>query len=237
MHQLSNKNPQDFTTPRLWQTVAHRFPAERDCLVSFLAFESAEVLAGIKPGNLINIVNRNKPCGRNLYQLWKQFGHDLVEQSPLELEILADREHSILVYVYDSKLLATTLGSPQAQAFLTRAGYPLDPCPEKALHELKIRVKQQEFPHEIGLFLGYPLKDVEGFLGWNKQPFACQGPWKIYGDPRLSLQLADRHRSCRDRMVRRLGRTDDPFRCMIAASDSVRRPSAGRESRNMRSAA
>lgn len=36
---------------------------------------------------------------------------------------------------------------------------------EKALDHLERRIGQcEEFPHEIGLFLGYPLGDVRGFI-------------------------------------------------------------------------
>jgi hypothetical protein len=47
---------------------------------------------------------------------------------------------------------------------------------------------------------GYPAKDVAAFMGLVKLPFACQGPWKIYGDPLQSLGLAEQYRCCRQRM-------------------------------------
>ena len=37
-----------------------------------------------------------------------------------------------------------------------------------------------EFPHEIGLFLGYPPEDVQGFL--ENRLCKCVGCWKVYGD-------------------------------------------------------
>ena len=37
--------------------------------------------------------------------------------------------------------------------------------PEKAIEKLKMRLSETtEFPHEIGLFLGYPVGDVVGFI-------------------------------------------------------------------------
>ena len=51
---------------------------------------------------------------------------------------------------------------------------------------------------------GYPLKDVAAFMGWVSLPFSCQRLWRIYGDPRRSLQLAQRFTHCRNRMARRL---------------------------------
>ncbi|WP_255396957.1 DUF3793 family protein [Geobacter sp. DSM 9736] len=54
---------------------------------------------------------------------------------------------------------------------------------EKTLSDLKSHLTGKSFPHEIGIFLGYSLKDVIGFMGWAPLPFTCQGPWKIFGDP------------------------------------------------------
>ena len=48
---------------------------------------------------------------------------------------------------------------------------------------------EQDFPHEIGVFLGYPLSDVVGFIENSGRNFTCCGCWKAYGDP----QAAQRH--------------------------------------------
>ena len=53
-----------------------------------------------------------------------------------------------------------------------------------------------EYPHEIGIFLGYPLEDVVGFIenrGWN---YTCCGYWKAYGDPAAAQKCFDRYRKC-----------------------------------------
>lgn len=42
-------------------------------------------------------------------------------------------------------------------------------------------------------------------------PAACQGPWKIYGDPCKSLELAEAHRKCRCRMSIQLASGVDPY--------------------------
>lgn len=207
------RDPSSASIP-LWQNVAHRFPSGKDCIASFLAFEAAEVLAGVKPANLVNIVSRRGPCGRNMYSLWKRHGAALLTGTGLEADILTDRGDSLLVMLYSPDALAALLESPRARRFLLRAGYPDYRGWREAVGELGRRIRREGFPHEIGLFLGYPLKDVAAFLGWAPLPFTCQGPWKIYGDPRPSLELAHRHRECRGRMVRRLASVNDPRVCL-----------------------
>jgi hypothetical protein len=174
--------------------------------------ESAEILEGLKPANLVNITNREQPCGRNLYQLWLKWGDNLLAPSGLKVRVLRLSTDSLLLFVYHEKTLTSLVAERRVATMLKKAGYP---CPENlevTLEELEKRIGEGSFPHEVGIFLGYPLKDVAAFMGWAAIPFTCQGPWKIYGDPRLSLQLAERHRDCRRRMAWQMASCDNPLR-------------------------
>lgn len=197
-----------------WHELAGRFADERECLASFLALEAAEVLAGEKPANLINVANRQRPCGRNLYRMWQRHGATLLRRGGLAVRELADRGDALLLLIYRPEALAALLARKSVAGFLRRAGYPDPADPEATLAELQSRVSAERFPHEIGVFLGYPLKDVAAFMGWVGLPFTCQGPWKIYGDPRGSLSLAEAFRQCRCRMARRLARCATPVDCL-----------------------
>ncbi|MBQ8147255.1 MAG: DUF3793 family protein, partial [Lachnospiraceae bacterium] len=37
-----------------------------------------------------------------------------------------------------------------------------------------------EFPHEMGVILGYPMEDIEGFIENHGKNFLCIGYWKVY---------------------------------------------------------
>ena len=63
------------------------------------------------------------------------------------------------------------------------------------VEELRERCAQSpELPHEVGLFVGYPLKDVVGFM--KKIPAAPghNGLWRIYGNAASSLELMNLYR-------------------------------------------
>jgi len=47
-------------------------------------------------------------------------------------------------------------------------------------------MEQECIPHEIGIFLGYPLKDVIGFMGHPSLKLTKINGWNVYGDSRLS---------------------------------------------------
>lgn len=197
--------------PCSWRILAPRFPSKRDCLAAFIALEAAEVLAGAKPANLVRLSAEELPCGQNLCQLWRQHATELLRWSPLDATVLRETDDSILVLLSHPELMGKRLGGRGATVLLLRAGYPVPLTTDLALRHLVRRFKTTVFPHEIGLFLGYPLKDVVAFLGWKSLPFTHQRLWKIFGRPHRSLRLADHYRELRRQMGERLIATGQPL--------------------------
>lgn len=197
-----------------WIDIAERFTTERECLASYLALEAAEVIGGIKPANLINLVDRDQPCGRNMFRLWRRHGQRLLDQAGLAARELAQRGDGALLLIYHPVRMAAHLATPKVANFLRCAGYDRPECLEETLKELAERIAAEGFPHEIGAILGYPLKDVAGFMGWIHLPVTGRGPWKIYGDPRPSLEVVAACRSCREFMARRLHQGECPLHCL-----------------------
>jgi hypothetical protein len=124
------------------------------------------------------------------------------------------RDDSLLLFIYDGNALRRLLSEKRVTTMLNRAGYGQPSDLDATLEELKGRIGGSSFPHEVGIFLGYPLKDVAAFMGWAPIPFTCQGPWKIYGDPRRSLETAASHHECRCRMAWRVAGGDNPLDCL-----------------------
>ncbi|MDO3376861.1 DUF3793 family protein [Geoalkalibacter halelectricus] len=197
-----------------WQDFSARYSDEQECIASYLALETAEILHGLKPANLINLPNRPRRCGRNLHQLWKRHGRGLLEQSGLEFREVVERDHSVLLFIFNRQALEQTLARPNARAFLRKAGHAHAANLEQTLDELQRRIHSGAFPHEIGALLGYPLKDVAGFMGWARLPSSAQGPWKIFGAPEQSLRLAQEFHNCRCRMAQRLSRCASAMECL-----------------------
>ena len=183
--------------------LSSRFPDALDCLAAHLMMESSEVLGGVKPANLVSLVNRTRSCGRNLYQLWQSHHTELSTRlANIRFKVLQTRERALLLFCYNPNQLESHLAHAGIRVLLKKAGYDTTLSSESLLTELCCRFESSGvFPHEIGLFIGYPAKDVAAFMGLAKLPFACQGPWKIYGNPAQSLGLADQYRGCRQRMA------------------------------------
>lgn len=114
----------------------------------------------------------------------------------VQARLMKRRAQGGLIYVYRPDQLAARLAQPEILAFLKERGYA-GPALEGALETLARRLGQgEEFPHEIGVFLGYPLPDVEGFIQNRGQNFTCCGCWKAYGDPEAAQRHFDQLRKC-----------------------------------------
>lgn len=71
--------------------------------------------------------------------------------------------------------------------------------PERCVIQLIKRLgESDEFPHEIGLFLGYPPEDVRGFIENGSDGCKCTGYWKVYGDARAAQEMFAKYKKCTD---------------------------------------
>lgn len=104
-----------------------------------------------------------------------------------ELYVNGNR-HTILLYRRNQ--LEDYIKEEQIHSFLTNYGY----CGNDWDAHLKLLAKRVSyfnkqkgiFPHEIGIFLGYPLEDVEGFIENAGQNFLMNGYWKVYSDRKMA---------------------------------------------------
>ena len=82
------------------------------------------------------------------------------------------------------------------QELLKNYGYE-DFSLEKSLLHLKKRLHGYKcFPHEIGIFLGYPLEDVKGFIDNKGKNCQSCGFWKVYCNAGEKEALFNKYRKC-----------------------------------------
>lgn len=112
------------------------------------------------------------------------------------------REGVGLIYLYRPRRLQADLTGEQAAKLLREAGYSAA-SPEQCIRHLALRLAENaEFPHEIGLFLGYPPEDVEGFIH-RRGEAKCTGIWKVYGDVEAAQRTFARYRRCTSAYLQR----------------------------------
>ncbi len=176
----------------------------------------APTLAGLKTGNLFSCRFRDREeILAELRRINRQLAGKGIAAIPLGM-----REGRALIYLYRPAALKRDLSLPGALRILRERGYGGGPdgsedgaragtC-SRHLARLIRRLKEEtEFPHEIGLFLGYPPEDVAGFIENRGACCKCIGTWKVYGDPEEAQLRFRRFRSCTDCYLKqaRRGRT------------------------------
>lgn len=149
-------------------------------------------LAGLKTGNLFSVSGRTKEelC-RELRQLNRRIIMKGVRAIPIR-----QRGDRSLIYVYRPKALERDLKRAEAEKILREKGYRTDSA-NLCVAELAARMEAEEFPHEIGLFLGYPPQDVKGFIEQGPNGCRLSGCWKVYGDTDAAEKQFEKIRKCR----------------------------------------
>lgn len=171
----------------------------------FLAEKCAPVLAGIKPGSLFPYTLSQ---GEDLRQLLGRWNRLLAAKGVRVAAVKPGKQSgNHLLYVYRPRMLGEILNSPMVAEFLRSCGYETCCSTPRALARLIRRFgESDQFPHEIGIFLGYPLHDVLGFIRHKGKNCLCSGCWKVYAEPGKAKRLFGSYRDCtrayRDQLFR-----------------------------------
>lgn len=157
-------------------------------------------LAGIKTGSLFSCPYTSERVLREDIRRWnRQLAVKGLRILPLRIS-----EKTALIYVYRPARLKRDLANSEAASLLEERGYG-DARPEHCVVKLIRRLQaSSEFPHEIGLFLGYPPEDVQGFIRNGARDCKCTGCWKVYGDEEKAQKLFAWYKKCTDEYIRQL---------------------------------
>ena len=159
----------------------------------------APTLAGMKTGSLFSI---NTGSMEAIEREARQISQTL-EAKGVCLTIMKQGENRALLYLYREALMEKCLACPKAQEMLRAFGYDRLSV-NGALYTLRQRLAIQEsFPHEIGLFLGYPIADVSGFIRNRGKNCLLCGCWKVYSERDKATRTFARYRKCTDIYSRR----------------------------------
>lgn len=161
--------------------------------IDYVIQHAAPTLAGIKTGNLF-------PCTfastQDMVRDLREINRVLVPRG-LRLLPLRRKDDRALLYLFRPADLSRDLAGQEARRLLREAGYGDDLTHLVCLRELTRRLREgEEFPHEIGLFLGYPPEDVAGFMTHRGKNCKCVGCWKVYGDEQAARNLFEKYEMC-----------------------------------------
>lgn len=149
-------------------------------------------LAGMKTGSMFVCGYDNAEAMRDAVRRWNR----TLSGKGIRVLPLRYRAGKALIYLYRPSRLKKDLADGTARAILRRCGYAAK-TPEGCIVQLIRRLADcEDFPHEIGLFLGYPPEDVCGFIENKACNCKCCGCWKVYGDAEAAQKTFAKFKKC-----------------------------------------
>ena len=144
-------------------------------------------------------------------KLGNLFNHTMEDNFPMEfaalrrqlmgrgvtMTILRVSRGKALIYLYRAEELERALSNRDVRRLLESCGYHRFDV-SSALKTLRARLRGVDaFPHEIGVFLGYPLEDVVGFIENGGRNCLSCGCWKVYSNECAALEAFARFEKCK----------------------------------------
>jgi len=150
----------------------------KDYIENFLVYNTSQVIAGIKPASTVTF----KKNGDKLYEKWVCHGRKFIVDIQLDFVELRENENSIIVMIYNKDLLEKNIFKEIHKDFFKKLGYSQNQNIDNYIETLKFRYDLYHCPHELGLFLGIPYKDVIDFMECTEKKCLFCGYWKVYND-------------------------------------------------------
>ena len=164
--------------------------------------QCAPVLKGVKISNLITM----KPGG------WRKIRAYLKKSRIICIPLYADAEKEVL-FLYRFEQLERHLRNKEVREFLRSCGYEQFDV-ASVLAGLRRRYQRyagtgKEFPHELGVLLGYPVGDVRGFIANRGENSLTSRYWKVYQNPKQAEMIFDLYDRVKEQALREImcGRT------------------------------
>ena len=94
---------------------------------------------------------------------------------------------------YREKELSEYVNRVGIRSFIREFGY-IEMGLDEMLERLSCRMalfsrEEIGYPHEIGIFFGYPVEDVQGFIRNAGREYLFLGYWKVYSNPMAAKMI------------------------------------------------
>lgn len=166
-----------------------------------LAFHCAPVLTGMKPSNIISL--QLEDAGE-LESLLPKYNQAFAARGLVFRRLCGCRKR-MLLFIYDPEQLKAILQDRGYRSYLIAAGYEQQADLEADLRQLEQHLANSAaFPHEIGVFLGYPLEDILGFVLNKGAGYKYSGYWRVYGDVPKARKVFAAYEQGRDFILKKL---------------------------------
>lgn len=141
-----------------------------------VAGQCAPVIFNVKPSNLLILESAEE---EQLQAMMKRLG--------LNCQLFYQTEAKSIWFVYRAEQMQNLFRNPEIVTFFEEKKYrrvqdiPVEHIIDRVGKRFAFHKRGRiEYPHELGVLLGYPLGDVKGFIENNGKCYLCSGYWKVY---------------------------------------------------------
>ena len=132
-------------------------------------------------------------CGITMEDSMYDELHNILSGSGISYRRLSAAEGRCLVLFYREKELSEYVNRVGIRSFIREFGY-IEMELDEMLERLSCRsalFSREEigYPHEIGIFFGYPVEDVQGFIRNAGREYLFLGYWKVYSNPMAAKMI------------------------------------------------
>ena len=159
-----------------------------------LALQCAPVIMGIKISNLLTL---SSPEAKQVKEILKETG--------IHHYCLVQYKRKSVYLLYRIEDFEAYLRGYDVTNLLRKLGY-INLSTIEVVKEFQNRYRTymkngMVFPHELGILLGYPIEDVEGFIENKGENYLYAGYWKVYQDVEEKKLLFDAYESAKEGLL------------------------------------
>lgn len=162
-----------------------------------LIFYGAPTLVNLKVASLYHI-----DMAKAEMDYWIDYYNPLLSQKNMCLYRFTRKQRGLL-FLYHKQKLWHLLNHDKIKKMFMNYHYNCLSV-ETILQCLQKRLQETEFPHEIGLLLGYPLQDVVSFI--DGKPCLVIGYWKVYGHLKSCQKTFWKYQRCTNELMNRFSK-------------------------------
>ncbi|MBP3488628.1 MAG: DUF3793 family protein [Roseburia sp.] len=160
-----------------------------------LALQCAPLLAGIKPSNLLTLRSHSED------EVYRTF-----QDTDIAVQLLCRTKEQTVFLLYRREELLAWLHEPKVRRAMQSFGYEEAPLCDIfdgvcARYE-RYMTDRRQFPHELGLLLGYPVEDVLGFVEHGGLNYLYSGYWKVYANVQQAKETFARYMEAKELLIR-----------------------------------
>ena len=193
-----------------------------DCLHDYNMYFEFNIIRKLGP-----LLLEDKPihlfCFRKDFKfkdkILKLIEKDFKDLEKIKYKVIPCVNDTIKILFYNIVNIEKVLNNKPKVDFLKRQGHNELDDYKHFIDYFTKKLEKNIIPPEIGIFFGYPVKDVIGYIGHPSLECTVTKGWKFYGDPRLSEEKFKNYSTAEKLLEKYIDLFDESTRKIIKSID------------------